>query len=506
LSIIRKNIGANYLGQFWNIIAVFLFVPFYIKFLGIEAYGLVGFYITLMGILAFADIGLTATLNRELARLAACNNPVSEMSDLLRTYELIYGGIALFLASLMWVLAPGIANHWLQLNTFTSGDVTLVIRIMGIAIALQLPANLYIGGLMGLQKQVLSNSIQIAWSVLRGGGSVLMLWLVSPTILAFIGWQLVSNIIYFLLARINIWRSIGSREIEPSFKKSVIKKTWRFAFGMAGISFISIALLQLDKLAVSKLLPLEMLGYYMLAATVASIPSLLAGPIIKAVFPRFTKLVEAGDYESTVTLYHRTSEFIALAIIPTGMVGIAFSGELIFIWTGVAEASRQAGMVASLLLAGALMQSMTVVAFHVALAHGYVRLNLKVGIASIILLLPMLFLLIPVYGINGAGISWLVMNVCIFIPYMYFLHSRFLQGEFMRWCLWSVGRPLFIALPLVLLGDWLVPQTDSRFLMFFLIGLIWAVTTSVAAIFTSLSLKYTLKNYFTTLWEPLRKY
>ena len=158
---IQKNIGANYVGQAWGLISVFLFVPFYIKFLGMESYGLVGFYITLMGVLAFADIGLTATLTREFARLSTGDYTESDKSDLLRTFELIYSCIALFLAISLWFAAPYIANEWLQSQKISPNQLIFVIQLMGASIALQLPANLYVGGLMGLEKQVVANVIQV---------------------------------------------------------------------------------------------------------------------------------------------------------------------------------------------------------------------------------------------------------------------------------------------------------------------------------------------------------
>src|SRR2546425_12398080 len=75
----RQNVIANFVGRGWGFISVYLFVPLYLKFLGIEAYGLVGFYATLLGFLTFADMGLTATLNREIARLSARSNAADAM-------------------------------------------------------------------------------------------------------------------------------------------------------------------------------------------------------------------------------------------------------------------------------------------------------------------------------------------------------------------------------------------------------------------------------------------
>ena len=480
---IRQNIIANITARTWGFISVYLFVPLYLKFLGIEAYGLVGFYSTLLGVLAFADMGFTATLNREMARLSVRKDSAGEMRDLLRTYESAYLCISSVLAIMIWALAPLIAEHWLHSKVLQPHEMAAAIRLMGISIALQLPSGLYIGGLMGLQRQVRANSLQIAWGVLRGVGAVLVLWLLSPTIFAFALWQLISNAVYGFFARLSLWRALspGPAQPHPRFKWQVFRDTWRYAAGMAGMAVVSTLLTQTDKLAVSKMLPLEMLGYYTLAGALASAPLMLASPIASAVFPRLTGLVEIEDRIGLVRLYHRTCELVAVAIIPAGLTLALFAGDFILAWTGSAAVAQRAGLVASLLLVGQLIQAITVVPFYVALAHGNVKLNLQIGVSSVILITPLLIYLITRYGVVGAGISWLVMNLCTLPPYMYFLHRRFLPGELRRWYLRSVGLPFLTALPFVLLGRWLVPHTDSRLFMFCLIGLVWGLSAAATA-------------------------
>jgi len=480
---IRQNIIANIIARGWGFISVYLFVPLYLKFLGIEAYGLVGFYSTLLGVLAFADMGFTATLNREMARLSVCNDSAGEMRDLLRTYESTYLYISSVLAVIIWALAPLIAEHWLRSKVLQPHEMAAAIRLMGVSIALQLPSGLYIGGLMGLQRQVRANSIQIAWGAFRGVGAVLVLWLCSPTIFAFALWQLISNAVYCFFARLSLWDalSFSPGQLRPQFKWQVFRNTWRYAAGMAGMTVVATLLCQTDKLAVSKMLSLEMLGYYTLAWAFASAPITLASPIASAVFPRFTGLVAVGDRIGLTRLYHRTCELVAVAIIPGGLTIALFAGRFIFAWTGSATAAQQAGLAASFLLAGQMMQAIAVVPYYLALAHGNIKLNLQIGIISVVLITPLLIVLIMKYGIVGAGISWLVMNLFTLPPFMYFLHRRFLPGELRRWCLRGVGRPFLTALPFVLLGRWLVPHTDSRLLTFCLIGLVWCVAATATA-------------------------
>jgi O-antigen/teichoic acid export membrane protein len=487
---IRKNIIANVIARAWGVISVYLFVPLYLKFLGIEAYGLVGFYSTLLAVCAFADMGFTATLNREMARLSVRKDSAGEMRDLLRTYELIYLGISLALASTMWALAPLIASDWLHSTLLHPRELALAIRLMGLAIVFQLPSGLYIGGLMGMQRQVGANSIQIAWGVCRGVGAVLILWLYSPTIYAFAAWQLISNVLYCFSARFILWRGMPPEPAHhrPGFSLRSLRTTWRYSIGITGMALISTVLTQTDKLAVSKLLPLTMLGYYSLAGAVAGVPLMLAGPIGSAFFPRMTGLVALEDCDTLTRLYHRACSLVAIATIPAGLTVAAFAGECIYVWTGSAVAADRAGLAASLLICGQLMQATTLIPYYLGLAHGNVEVVILVGIASVVVITPLLLFLVMKYGIVGAGVSWLIMNVCTLPPYMYAIHRRFLPGEFRTWALSDVGRPLLAALPGIILCRFLLPSTSSRLLALGLIGAVWAVST-VAAAATSLDVR-----------------
>ena len=479
---LRQNIYANMIARAWGVLSVYLFVPLYLKFLGIEAYGIVGFYSTLLAALAFADMGFTAALNREMAVLSARRNSAAEMGDLLRTYESAYLCVTFAVAVIIWTVAPVIAEHWLRSRDLQPREVAAAIRLMGVAIALQLPSGLFIGGLMGLQRQVRANAISIATGVFRGLGAVLVLWLVSPTIFAFALWQLISNILYCSAARLGLWRALPFRpdHSQPRFRWQVFRNTWRYAAGMAGMAVVTALVTQADKLAVSKMLSLEMLGYYTLACALASAPLVLAGPIALAVFPRLTALVASGDSNGLTRLYHRTSALVAVASIPTGMTLALFAGDFIRAWTGSTLAAEHAGKAASFLLGGQLLLASQAVPSYVALAHGYVMLNLQINFASVLVLTALLPFLIMKYGLVGAGSSWLIMALCTMPPFMYLLHRRFLPGELRQWALHDMFRPLLAALPIVLLARLFLPVPSSRLLALGLIGLVWIVSAAAA--------------------------
>ena len=62
---LRSNIAANFLGRAWTAALAVICVPLYVKFLGIEAYGLLGFFSSALLLLSILDFGLGTTLNRE---------------------------------------------------------------------------------------------------------------------------------------------------------------------------------------------------------------------------------------------------------------------------------------------------------------------------------------------------------------------------------------------------------------------------------------------------------
>lgn len=493
---IKKNILANFLGKFWGFISTFLFIPLYLNFLGVEAFGLVGFFSSLMGVLILADMGFTATINRELAKLSVRKESYLEMRDLVRTYELIYIWISLFLVVILWLLAPIISEHWLQSNNIEIEIITMAIRIMGIAIAFQLPSGLYFGGLMGLQHQIQANGIQMAWSIFRGGGTIIILWLVSPTIIAFSVWQLISNILYYWILKYKLWKSLSVESLvnKPQFRRSILSNTKRYTMGMAIIALLSTMLIQADKIFVSKMLSLEFLGYYSIASALASLPLMLANPVSSAIFPQFTKMFESNDFLGLVKLYHKTCRLTSIVIMPASLTLIFFAEDFVLAWTGNKTTANEVGLVTSLLLFGQLLQALTLVPFNYSLANGNTKLIVKIQLYSIILISPFLYFLIKNYGLVGGGISWVLMNMLSLPPYMYFFHKIFLPGELRKWILQDIGQPFLISLILIGIMNLFFTATESAIQTFCSIGTIWFVSATVTAISYSES-RYYIKEF-----------
>ena len=87
---LRQNLIANFAGQGAATIIQLAITPVYIRWLGVEAYGLIGFQVTLLALTQVLDFGLSPTINRELARYSALPDKAQESQDFVRTLEVGY--------------------------------------------------------------------------------------------------------------------------------------------------------------------------------------------------------------------------------------------------------------------------------------------------------------------------------------------------------------------------------------------------------------------------------
>jgi len=460
---VKRNIAANFVGNIWQAFMALAFIPLYIKFMGIESYGLIGVFASLQALFIVLDFGLGATLSRELARLSVLPDKSQEMLDLCRSLEIIYWSIAVLIGLIVVAFAPLIAYHWVKPGQLSPKTIEQAIMIMGFAMALQWPSSLYSSGLVGLQRQVLLNIIKIAIGTFRGIGVVFVLWLVSPTISVFFTFQIIVSAINVFLVAFFLWNSLPHTKYRAVFKKRLLIGVWRFAAGMSGISILATILTQLDKVILSKMLTLEMFGYYALAGAVASTIYRLVGPVFSAVYPRFVQLVSLTNQQALKQLYHKSCQLMSVLILPLAVIVAMFSYELLFIWTQNQVTAQKTHLLVSILVCGTALNGLMNVPGGLQLAYGWTSLGLYTNLISVIILAPLIIFLTHYYGAIGGATSWVILNVGYIFLVIQILHRRLLPTEKWHWYWNDTGIP-FIAAILVagtgrlLVGSKSMPQ------------------------------------------------
>jgi O-antigen/teichoic acid export membrane protein len=459
---LKRNVVANYAGQGWRAVISLAFVPVYIRYLGIEAYGLIGIFTVLQAWMGLLDMGMKPALTREMARFSGGGIDVQSIRNLLRTVEIVALLMAAGAGTFLWSISGWLAAHWLKVQDLDVNVVARAIAMMGVVAALRFLETIYLGSVTGLQRQVLENTVSSAMATLRAVGAVAVLKWISSSITAFFAWQglvsLVTVVIFALIVH-----GVLPRPPQPArFSRAALQGIWRFAAGMIIITLTSLLLTQVDKILLSRLLALKVFGYYALAASVASVLYMLSSPITTAFYPRFVELATQRDDASLRVVYHQAAQLIAVVVGTAAMILMMFGDRVLMAWTGDRALVSNVAPLLTVLALGALLNGLMWIPYYLQLAHGWTRLMVTVNTVAVAVLIPALLVVVPIYGAISAAWVWVALNVAYLVFVIGLIHRRLLSTEMARWYREDVAMPLLTALAMAVLFRFILPEHLSR--------------------------------------------
>lgn len=459
---LKKNIIANYLGQGWTALMQLAFIPLYIKYLGMEAYGLIGVFAMLQAWLIIADLGMTMTLNREMARFTAGIHTPQIIRELLHSLEIICITIAFLIAISVYLASGWFTQHWLHAEHLSHDTVREAIAIMGLVAALRFVEGVYRGALLGLQTQVWLNMVTAALATVRGLGSVAVLAWVSPSIETFFLWQGCISFITVIALAHRVHSVLPSATQSIRFSKRAVSDVWGFASGMVITTFFSLILMQADKILLSRLLSLEAFGTYMLAATVANALGVLVSPLAQSYYPRLTEHLARQDERSLIATYHQGSQLMTVMIVPAALILIFHGEAVLYLWTGDAALARNAKPLVALLACGTAFLGLMNIPYMLQLAYGWSMFAAKVNIVMVALLMPVLFWTVPRYGAVGAAWVWVAITSSYIFLVIHIMHRRLLPMEKWTWYLQDTILPTVAAASVSYVSTWIYPSSSVK--------------------------------------------
>jgi len=483
-----RNLLAGFVNSVWTALVGFAVVPLYLKYLGIEAYGLIGFFATTQALLSLLDLGLAPTINREVARCSASGN-MQEARNLLHTLAVVYAGMAALIVLLVSMLAPFVATHWLQSSNIGAERLQQAVLLMGLVIACRWPVGLYQGALMGMQRLAVSSMVSVVMVTLGGLGAVLVLAFISPTIEAFFIWQVGVALLNVAFMRAAAWRVVGHGD-RKNFDANELKRIWRFSAGMSGVAIAAIFLTQLDKVLLSRMLTLDDFGRYALGGVVASALSVLVVPTFNAVYPRFSALVSKGDESELKSLYLLGTRLFCTVVFPVALAMASFSVDLINVWTGNESLAQSVAPIVAILVMGTALNGVMHFPYALQLAYGMVRLPFILAATLAVVLVPLIVFLTWSYGALGGAAAWLLLNVIYLFWGTWLTHRHLLKGVAAQWLLQSVAMPLAISILVTVAGKHLIEAQQDWNYYFRLIA---SAGAGLSAIFIGLALSPQLR-------------
>jgi len=440
---LKNNLVANYLGQGWIAIMSLAFIPLYIKYLGIESYGLIGLFTLFQVWLSLLDMGMTLTLGREMARFTGDAHSAQSIRDLLRSIEVIAFWIAILIASAIALSANWIATSWLlQVVSLPIDVVIQAFMLIGLVTAIRFMESIYRSSIIGLQRHVLYNVVNSVMATFRGLGTIGVLVWISASIEAFFIWQGVVSIVTLIILMILTYTTLPRAERAGRFSLVTLLGIWKFAGGTVSITLLALLLTQVDKILLSKLLSLEEYGYYTLVAIVAGGLYTIIAPIAQSFYPRLCELHARNDQVGLINTYHKGTQLISVFAGSVAIVIIVFGETFLRLWTQDSEFAQRTKTLLSLLMLGNLLNGLMWIPYQTQLAHGWTSLTIRINIIAIAIIVPAILWVTPRFGAEGAAWTWVSLNTGYVLISIHFMYQRILRTEKWRWYVQDVFIPL----------------------------------------------------------------
>lgn len=413
--------------------------------LGAESYGLIALYTSLQVAISIFDIGLSPAMSKEAARFKSGKISNSYFTSLLRSTELVYLLIMIFILIIGFLFARFIANQWFITETYSTNQIKNLLIIISLLLGLRLVEEFYRSILRGFDDHIWLNKFTSLISFLRWGGAFFLLLLIDKTLKFFFIIQCAISIFAIILYLSKVYNSLPKTTKITKFNIKSLSQIRKFSAGMSVIGFTSFILNQADKLLLSGYIDLSHYGYYMIAVTITSGVAQLVAPISLSIYPKFVSLISNNETNNIKNIFNISSQLISLCIIPLSIVLMFFSKETLFAWTGNTALTLYSYPILQILLLTNLVNSLASMPYILQISYGVTRLTIINNVIAIIFYLLPMFFIINKYGLFVLLCWSLLINIILTFLSINFTFKRFFYGKIKYWFYKSFLIPIAIS-------------------------------------------------------------
>jgi O-antigen/teichoic acid export membrane protein len=328
---------------------------------------------------------------------------------------------------------------------------------MGLMGAIRFIELFYRGIVIALDQQVILNILESLSAPAKGIGAWVIFEFVSPSLQLFFLWQSLVSLLMIVGLMVLIYLRLPPAERPPKIDLRIVSSTKLFAGGMFGTAVFGFLFGQVDKLILSKLLTLEDFGVYSLASAVAGAIFVFVNPVAQAIQPRLMTQFAIGDVTGFIKNFRLSSALLSALTGAFAAIMLTSGFQVMLIWTNNPTLANQITLLVALMTLGNLFSVYVRILSLAQYASGWTSLSVYSGLAGFLTISPLLFVLVPKYGVVGAAWIWFSLNLIYFFTYYYVVFRRILIGQGVIWLSRDIFAPAVTALGVT----WLLSDLPS---------------------------------------------
>ncbi len=382
------NTGWMVFGNIFSLILSFLVGAWVIRYLGPEEYGILSYVLAFVGIFAFiASLGITSILQRELV-----NHPEKRDSILGTAFILRLGGGALaFLISvfIIFLLESSTLIKLLVLIQafsliFYSSEVITLFFASRVESKKSVQASILSGTISSLLKVIL---------ILSGAG---IIWMMVVFVLD--GFWLS---VFLFLAYKRSGLKIRDWRFNKPLAKSILSSSWLLALTSASV----LIYMRIDQVMIKRMIDAEAVGLYASSVKIFEFTYIIPSLITFSLFPAILNALKVSYTAYRRRLRHMVALLLILSILVAGTITI-LSKPIILILFG--PDYLESLNVLRIGVWSLVAVSLSYLVDKSLVAENRIKFYFTITLLGAIVNVVLNYLLIPIYGINGAAVSTII--------------------------------------------------------------------------------------------------
>jgi O-antigen/teichoic acid export membrane protein len=400
---IIKNSFWNLFGGAVPVIVGFVSIPFAIKGLGKDGFGILTIGWIVLGYFGLFDLGFSQATTKFSSQYLSKGE--TEKFNSVFWVSLITSLGMGFIGSIMFfAFTPLLISRVLTIPSALLGDAKNTFMILGGMLPIIIATTSLRGVMAASNRFDLLNKIQMPSNILT---------YIIPCLSYFFGINLTMVIILISIMRMSIFliyiyytfslHSYISKR--PVFDIKIFRSMLGFGGWISLSNFVSPLLVYLDRFLIGSLISVSSVSFYTAPYELVIRTRLFPNAIMESIFPKFSSFSKDDDISSISELFLKSLKYISIVMSFVVFIFITYSYEILQIWLGknFADTSNN---VMQILTLGLFFNAIATVPFFLLQGIGKPDIPAKIHLVELLIFSVMFYYMIKYFGITGAAITW----------------------------------------------------------------------------------------------------
>jgi O-antigen/teichoic acid export membrane protein len=397
-----RNAAFNLVGELVAFGIGAICIPYVIRSLGTDAFGILSIAWMLLGYISLFDLGLSRATTKFVAE-ALSDDGHQMIPSLVWTSITFQLALGLFTGALLALNTHLLAERVLKVPPQLIAEAERGFMFLALAVPIVLVTNAMRGVLEATQQFHLINYIKVPTNILMFSSPLLLIPFggrLSSIILLMTLLRIFALVAYFKLCYSFLWQA-GH---DFTFKGHLLARLLRYGGWVTVSSIAGPLLLYSERFVVGALLSVAAVAYYAGPADMVNRALVIPASLGSTLFPAFSSLEAAGARQRLEDIFARALKYLIVVMGPALLLVAVFSRDILYVWLGPVFV-RQSTVALQILTLAVFINSLGLYPYSLLQGAGKPNLTASFHLLELPVHLGLVWILVSRMGITGAAVA-----------------------------------------------------------------------------------------------------